>query len=291
MSGAAAESGHWQPRARGEPRPRPVSVPPAARHAVAIQDLPVELAAFEHVLDPAVLDAAARRAKRLGVGGDEVLRCAGILSPQQIATGIASRLGIAVDPLSRPFTLRELQAACAGVLLKYEQGEPVLTVAARGTGIRWLAERLTEDPDARAGLRIAAPEPLGEHVRETAADDLAHEAVYGLRDRRPDLSAMHYGWSPLRALGIFTLAAASAAAFLALNVTLIATEYFLAFCFISWTVLRLLACACPRREKSALQLSDRQLPIYTIIVPLYREARVAAKLVAALKRLRYPGLR
>ncbi|HEX5779565.1 MAG TPA: glycosyltransferase family 2 protein, partial [Xanthobacteraceae bacterium] len=258
------------------------------RHAAAIQELPVELAAFEDVLDPAVLDAAARRAERLGVGGDEVLRCAGILSPQQIATGIAARLGVAVDPLSRPFALRELEAACAGVLLKYEQSEPILTVAARGTGIRWLAERLAEDPDARAGLRIAAPEPLGEHVRETAANELAQEAVYGLRDRRPDLSAMRYGWSPLRAFGIFTLAAASTAAFLAPTVTLIATEYLLAFCFISWTLLRLLACACPRRGKFALQLSDRQLPIYTIIVPLYREAPVAAKLVEALKRLRYP---
>src|SRR5690606_17681861 len=124
---------------------------------------------------PAVLDAAARRAERLGVGGDEVLRCAGILSPEQIAAGVAATLGIAVDPLDRPFAPRALEAACAGVLLKYEHGEPVLTVAARGTGIRWLAERIDKDPEARAGLRIAAPERLAEHVREFTADELARE--------------------------------------------------------------------------------------------------------------------
>ena len=288
MSGAAAEPERWPLRARREPRSQPVSPHPPLRRDFATPELPVELAAFEDVLDPAVLDAAARRAKRLGVGGDEVLRSAGILSPEQIAAGIAATLGIAVDPLTRPFASRALEAACAGVLLKYEHGEPILTVAARGTGIRWLATRIAEDPDARAVLRVAAPERIGEYVREFAAGELAHEAVYGLRDRRRDLSAVAYGWSPLGVIGIFSAAAAGTAAFFAPATALIVAEYCLAFCFIAWTVLRLAACIYPRREKTALQLSDRQLPIYTIIVPLYREAPVAAKLVEALKRLRYP---
>jgi cellulose synthase/poly-beta-1,6-N-acetylglucosamine synthase-like glycosyltransferase len=288
MSGAAAEPRQWPLRARKEPRPRRVSAPPAIRRSAETTELPVELAAFEGVLDPAVLDAAARRAERLGVGGDEVLRCAGILSPEQIAVGVAATLGVAVDPLDRPFTPRAPEAACAGVLLKYQQGEPVLTVAARGTGIRWLADRVAEDPEARAGLRIAAPERIGEHVREIAADKLARQAVYGLRTQRADLSAAAYGWSPLHLLGIFTLAAGSAGAFLAPAAALIATEYFLAFCFMSWTVLRLAACIHRGQDQATLPLSDRQLPIYTIIVPLHEEAPVVAKLIEALKRIRYP---
>jgi hypothetical protein len=35
-----------------------------------------------------LLEAAARRAERLGVGGDEVLRCFGILTPEQIVEGV-----------------------------------------------------------------------------------------------------------------------------------------------------------------------------------------------------------
>jgi len=288
MSGAAAEAEQWPLRARRTPRPQPVSWHLPEHPRFAEQELPVELAAFEDVLDPAVLDAAARRAERLGVGGDEVLRSAGILSPEQIAAGIAAMLGIAVDPLTRPFAPHALEAACAGVLLKYEHGEPVLTVAARGTGIRWLAERIAEDPDARAGLRVAAPERVGEYVRAFASDELAREAVYGLRDKRRDLSAVAYGWSPLSVLGIFAAAGAGAMAYLAPATALIVGEYCLAFYFIAWTLLRLAACALPRGEKRQLPLSDRKLPIYTIIVPLYREAPVAAKLVEALKRLRYP---
>jgi cellulose synthase/poly-beta-1,6-N-acetylglucosamine synthase-like glycosyltransferase len=288
MSGATAKAERWPEQARGERRRQAVSRPSPARDSFTAEELPVELAAFEGVLDPAVLDAAARRADRLGVGGDEVLRCAGILSPEQIASEIAYSLDIAVDPLTRPFAPRALEAACAGVLLRRERDGSVFTVAARGTGIRWLAARIAEDPDARDGLRIAAPELLGEHVRDVAAEELAREAVHGLRDRRPDLSALAYGWSPLRALGLSATAGGLAATYLFPAATLIAAEYFLAFCFITWTVLRLAACASPRPEKVSLDLSDRQLPIYTIIVPLYREAPVAAKLVEALKRLRYP---
>jgi hypothetical protein len=38
-------------------------------------------------------------------------------------------------------------------------------------------------------------------------------------------------------------------------------------------------------------ISDRELPFYTIIVPLSREARSVKGLVKALRTLDYPGLR
>jgi glycosyltransferase XagB len=42
------------------------------------------------------------------------------------------------------------------------------------------------------------------------------------------------------------------------------------------------------RPNLHFDIPDRDLPIYTIIVPLYREAPVVAKLVRALRQLRYP---
>jgi hypothetical protein len=44
----------------------------------------------------------------------------------------------------------------------------------------------------------------------------------------------------------------------------------------------------PRGIDAATPLPDEALPAYTIIVPLYREAAVAAELVANLARLDYP---
>ncbi|MBO9707601.1 MAG: glycosyltransferase [Caulobacter sp.] len=50
-----------------------------------------------------------------------------------------------------------------------------------------------------------------------------------------------------------------------------------------------LAAACtPRRIDTTPLLAEEDLPAYTVIVPLYREASVAAELVANLSRLDYP---
>jgi cellulose synthase/poly-beta-1,6-N-acetylglucosamine synthase-like glycosyltransferase len=38
-------------------------------------------------------------------------------------------------------------------------------------------------------------------------------------------------------------------------------------------------------------LGSENLPIYTVLVPLYHEANVLSELSAALRRLDYPGIR
>src|SRR5207249_3780233 len=59
--------------------------------------------------------------------------------------------------------------------------------------------------------------------------------------------------------------------------------------FIAWTGLRLVGIASegPARVQPRAVPDDR-LPIYTIIVALYREAAAVKDLVAALRRLAYP---
>ncbi|PVM90480.1 family 2 glycosyl transferase [Caulobacter radicis] len=52
--------------------------------------------------------------------------------------------------------------------------------------------------------------------------------------------------------------------------------------------LRLVAALTPRRAVAAPPLPDHALPAYTVLAPLYKEASVAAELVASLDRLDYP---
>lgn len=251
--------------------------------------LPVELAAFDGLVDAAVLEAAARRAEALGVGGDEVLRCHGIVSEDVIARVIARHLGLAIDPLADEFTPRHLSAACTGVLARVGPGDDTLiTVAPRGDGVRRLAELLEDDPELARHLRFAAPERLAEHVRNLCAPELAREAVFGLQAWRPDLSALGHGRRRLPRFTILFTAAMVCAGLFAPAQLFILIEYFLALSFISWMCLRLLACFAPVRRQAFHRIPDHALPIYTIIVPLYREAAVVAKLIAALRRLDYP---
>ncbi|MEX0591758.1 MAG: hypothetical protein WD207_11810, partial [Xanthobacteraceae bacterium] len=117
--------------------------------------LPLELAAFEGMVDPALLEAAARRAEALGVGGDEVLRAHGVLPPDLMARTLAEHLGLAIDPLAEDFSPRHLEAACAGVLARIGlRDETLITVAPRGDGIRRLAETLAREPRLADHLRL-----------------------------------------------------------------------------------------------------------------------------------------
>lgn len=58
--------------------------------------------------------------------------------------------------------------------------------------------------------------------------------------------------------------------------------------FMSHSAIKLVAAFTPRAPTLAASLPDEALPAYTIIAPLYREAAVAAELVANLTRLDYP---
>ena len=59
--------------------------------------------------------------------------------------------------------------------------------------------------------------------------------------------------------------------------------------FLAAAALRLLSVAfAPREADRAVRVGDHELPIYTIICPLYREAGVVDNLVAAIRALDYP---
>jgi hypothetical protein len=204
------------------------------------------------MVDPALLEAAALRAARLGVGGDEVLRCAGILTPDQIAEGIGAHLGIDIDPLNEAFEPRSLAPPAPACCGEGRRREATITVAARGTGIRWLAERARRRSEARAPADRGTRAP-GRACASVAADELAQEAVYGLHEKRPDHSAIGYGWAQLQTFTVVLAAAMLAAGIFAPGGLFIAIEYFLAFSFIGWTLLRLAACLFPRQAKPAFR--------------------------------------
>lgn len=290
---------------RAGPGAEPASSPGLARRrqaqdggrAVAprqqrFSSLPLELSAFVQFLDPAVIETAARRAEMLGVGGDEVLRCQGIVSADRLTAVLAQRLGLAVDRLDDPRQILSssiLESAQGGVLtFRNPNGDAALTVAPRGLAIRRLADALQSDPGLRSHLRIASPERFHNYVRRAGAGEIAEEAVYGLHKIRPDLSAAP-GWRHLlRWVGPPLFAGLFLSLLLAPKELLLAIEYFLGFSFLVWISLRLFACAIKPEPPGRLEIPAGELPIYTIIIPLYREANMVAQLTAALRRLHYP---
>jgi cellulose synthase/poly-beta-1,6-N-acetylglucosamine synthase-like glycosyltransferase len=269
------------------PRPAAFTLPPP----VPAPDLPFELAAVRHLVDPAVLEAAARRASGMGVGGDEVLRACGILSTDRITETIAERLGIAFDPLEDdlPPDGPLGEALKTGVLRRrHGDGRRAITIAPRGLKLRELAVAIRHNPELRRSLRLTSPERMAAYVRRLGAGALAEQAAEGLRDWRPDLSAAAHGRHGLRRIALLAALSAALCGYFFPHETLAAMEVILGGAFLAWITLRLHTCQIRQAKTPGPDARDSTLPYYSIVVALYREARVVASLVEALKRIDYP---
>lgn len=122
-----------------------------------------------------------------------------------------------------------------------------------------------------------------------------HEAVWGLAARAPELSAATglSAWQRNFLAGLLVALASGAAA--APDATLLVLLAVLALPFLMVVALRAAAlwrlfAGAP--EAHAVQdcvMGESALPVYTVLVPLFREARVIPHLVGALAALDYPA--
>ncbi|MBV9418907.1 MAG: glycosyltransferase [Alphaproteobacteria bacterium] len=118
----------------------------------------------------------------------------------------------------------------------------------------------------------------------------AREAAYGLAERMPHLSARTVITAPQKlVLGALLLAAGAAACFRPdiafVAIVLLSSASFL-FGMAFRGILALLGGTPP--EIVEAPVGDAALPIYTILVPLYREANVLPRLARSLLTLDYP---
>jgi cellulose synthase/poly-beta-1,6-N-acetylglucosamine synthase-like glycosyltransferase len=127
-----------------------------------------------------------------------------------------------------------------------------------------------------------------------AARDLAllREAVCGLQQRAPDLSASTPAplWQKAAVSGLIGGAALGAA--LAPEATLVALLAVMALPFLMVVALRaasLWQLASRRNEAAPVAQAHHGLPVYSILVPMLHEAAVVPHLIAALQRLDYPA--
>ncbi|TCK31161.1 cellulose synthase/poly-beta-1,6-N-acetylglucosamine synthase-like glycosyltransferase [Ancylobacter aquaticus] len=268
-----------------------LSGPPDARRW---SEVPVEAAGIAHRLDPSVVHNALHRASRLGVGLDETLLAAGHVSPDELGQAAAREIGAAFEPLDRPFLQGPTRVGATDIVAMLRSGvmrtaDGRLIVAARGLRLRRLAATLDERPELRGRISLTTPERLASFVRSRFARQLGWQAAYRLRDQQPDLSAGTLTISRYL-FGIIAFALAT------LFLTATASSFFgawvlpglVALMLVGSATLKLGACTIPPQPPPRPARDDASLPDYSLIVPLYREARVVPQLVDALDALDYP---
>jgi len=118
---------------------------------------------------------------------------------------------------------------------------------------------------------------------------LSRRAVYALDKSKPELSARRV-FSRSQATIAFCLALAAAAALTIAPVTAIMLLIVVAAAgFVLSIAMRCTLVVCdPPRRRPPPALGDADLPVYTVLIPLYREGEILPQLVEALSAFDYP---
>ncbi|WP_436642467.1 glycosyltransferase [Microbaculum sp. FT89] len=275
----------------------------------AVADLPSDVAFLTGRLPLEALEEAVAEADRLGACAHELLLSRRLVSIDTYYRALAAAVGARFVPIVRlrfpadPFAGRDpALAARLGMLVVANGDGTEIACAPRGQQVAALVETLAVRPVAARQLFITTPQALSDAVVACAQDHLVAIARNGG-------GRLHDGNSARRLLDrrqAVVLAAMPLAALLAALAFPVATLQALTglfgLFFLGVIGLRLTAAVLgllPSSLVSSLSgppessrpLSDRELPDYTVLVPLYREAALVPGLIAALARLDYPAHR
>lgn len=189
-------------------------------------------------------------------------------------------------------------AAQTGILPVRIDGSLVWIIAPRHTTTRMLAEGGLKQASADGGpIRLTTSERFNDFIDRAGRSDLADCAVEGLRLARPDLSAAPRGSAAdnLPAKIRSTIRAAAGPLVIVGALLLLPLLQFswpgilLSVAFLSFAALRVVgACRPPKTHRPAPRIADRDLPVYSVVAGLYREAKSVGKLIRFIRAMDYP---
>jgi hypothetical protein len=291
----------------------PVDSPPADPHFQAIEDarsrrpqfppaearrpavpppraIPVEIAFLEDYGVPReALHYAAGLARRQGVSADAVLLAEGVVAEEIFYRALADHLG--VQFLDGEFDVAPGGVSTAGqgyVRLREGSESPRWLFAPSGAQIFRLMS-VARAAKGRPRFAVTTPSRFVEALRRATAGDVVRAAAHSAERVDPDLCVRgSFGRAPL-AVATLALALAIGTLFSSHEAASTTAAFVFAGAFLASVLLRLLACASSFvPEPDADPLDDARLPVFTVVVALYKEAAVARQLARALDRFDYP---
>ena len=271
----------------------------------AMPVVPPEVGHWAPVLDrlgiPASLRVqAALRARVHGTTLQREILAAGIVGEEAFYRALADALGIrflpriAADDLvvqerHALALLRRLPGVAPARIVDHA-GQAATVLATDRLDVLAMRGRLAAAPDLAQRTRVATPSAVREALFGRARASLSAVAVSGLFDRFPHCSAIVVAnaWQGflIGFGGFFAVAAAVLAPF----ATFVALVAVLTVFFLGCVLLRVLAMAsaAPPAPPQLAPFSAEALPVYSVLVALYREAGIVPELLVALGRLQWP---
>ncbi len=229
-----------------------------------------------HLIDRETLTQAITIAARWDVAPHEVLLSLRWIMPDDYVAALARYLGVSVFGDCPPDML-------AGRVVAFD-----------GTnGTPWqIAEAIAQREATGETALLAAPQSLQELEPPDSKAHRSKEAVAGLLHWRPVLSAGAPTWRWQIIAAVLALAALAGSFVIAPGETYVSLLYFSTLAFLPIVLLRLVILVLglwpmPSRA-STKRIPDADLPVYSILVPMFRESSVLRQLVESIAALDYP---
>ena len=265
--------------------------------ADAPEALPLEIRfLLAHGVPLDVLQLAASKAKRYDVTAEHVLLSEGKITQEFYYQALGKHIDVAHagEEVKLSAQAQFPHSVLAGLCPAEDQhGAHLWLIAPHGRQIGDLIILTQQNRLPRAHLRLITPAQLQEQVMEARAKEIAEQAVRALGDHDRDWSAR----TPANRLQKLLLMIGG----LILLVGSVLQGSFVTFlgaclglCLLASSLLRLYALTIELEDAPFhphTPLPEDRLPIYTILVPLYREASVVDALIRALDKIDYPSAR
>jgi len=254
--------------------------------------MPAELAFLDATtLDTHLLTEAARQADESGVTAEVALLAEGGISEHAYYRLLAERVGAVSWSSQLALSARADPHAAllsgAAPLAPNERGLRVL-FAPRGQALRELLRRVDSGALDVSGVALCSPRRFEALVREQFRKPIAAQAANALIGRDPHLSAKTGLTIRQRGTAAAAIFTAAAFAWAMPGATATVANFALWSLFLSTITLRALAVGAGRNPQTPPPLPDDQLPVYSVLVPLHREADMVPQLIGALEAIDYP---
>ena len=251
-------------------------------------------------MQPAAAEHAARRACVNGTPFVAELLAAGAIEECSLFGAIAEDLQVEFMPslgggqlvMTEQQALADLGTRFGPRFASFELsgGTLVYVLASLDIDLNSLRTRLTATPGLRRKLRVATPSQVRVKLLARARERLLDKAQHDLFLRAPEFSArtVANAWQGCLA-GVLALLLLLGVALAPLP-TLFAIDLFAAVAFLACVAMRLLAleAARPLRLARLDPVDSVDLPVYSVLVALYRERAVIPQLLVALGKLQWP---
>jgi glycosyltransferase XagB len=230
--------------------------------------------------DPATFAMVMATAQRWGVPAGEVLVACGLVTHATYARVLSDELAVPVLQTALP---------TAGL------GEGTILVDATLDAPAMLRTRVAKLKALGLIVVLAPRDLIEEWEQRVQRDARLDRAINQLRRSTPDLSAAN----PIASWQLIWLALLVGLFFGGMLVepgpTRLALMAAVALPFLCVVLFRMLALGLallpkqPNIRKAALRIADADLPVYSVLVPLFREVAVLPGLIRALSRMDYPA--